>query len=84
MKKMLLIALAGLLVSPFCLAQNENDITIPEFRQALLDSLSVLDSRRASEFEKTLRAATDDTFAAGIAAFPTGVAFRRPWLKSKA
>ena len=63
MKKILSVMLVGLMLAPFCMAQNENDISLPEFRQCLMDMLVVLNARQQADYAKILPAMTDTQLA---------------------
>jgi hypothetical protein len=76
MKNSFLIALATVLAAPLCFAQNANDISIPEFRQTLMDSLSVVDAGRAEQFGKLLSTVTDATLEQWYKGVPDGRRFQ--------
>lgn len=56
---LLLVAATALLVAP-SLAQTRDDITIPEFRQALVDLGSYLDAHKGTDLARQLEAVPDE------------------------
>ncbi len=63
MKKILSVMLVGLMLAPFCMAQNENDISLPEFRQCLIDMLGALNPRAQADYAKILPVMSDSQLA---------------------
>src|SRR5260370_22934615 len=61
---LLLVGASALLVAPFRAqtqsAQTQNDMTIPEFRQVLLDLGSYLDARKGTNLRSQFEAIPDD------------------------
>jgi hypothetical protein len=75
MKKSLLLLLAGLLALP-AFAQVEGDISIPEFRQALVDFAMSMDASRGPDLARTVQGLPDATLLKWYQGVPNGRRFQ--------
>jgi hypothetical protein len=76
MKNLLILLLGGALLASPSRAQSSNELTLPEFRQVLLDSLVVLDAERREAYAKMIPDLPDDTLLQMAKAIPNGRALQ--------
>src|ERR1035438_1746808 len=77
MKKLLISLVAGLLAVVACPAQPTNtDISIPEFRQALMDFAVDLDAAQGSNLAMQVQGVPDSTLLKWYQGVPNGRAFQ--------
>jgi hypothetical protein len=76
MKRLLFVLIAtALLVAP-SLAQTREDITIPQFRQVLVDLGSWVDAQKGTDYARQFQAIDDDTLIKLYPAVPSGRKFQ--------
>ena len=76
MKNLLFLLIAGVLAAGPCLAQKETDVSIPEFRQALIDFALNMDSAQGPGLASNIQALPDSVLLKWYQGVPDGKAFQ--------
>ncbi len=76
MKRLLWVLIATMLMVAPSLAQTSKDITIPEFRQVLVDVGSFIDAQKGTDFARQFQAIDDESLLKLYPAVPNGRQFQ--------
>ncbi len=84
MKTSIAVVLGVLLAAPFCVAQNGNELTVPEFRQSLNDMLVMLSPRAQADYGRILAQVPDSMLAQWNQNVPDGRRFQSAAIQLRA
>src|SRR5215471_9043156 len=84
MRKLLSLLVGCVLAAPVCFGQNENDISIPEFRQSLYDFVSMIDARRGTSFTAQFQMIPDSALIKWYTGVPNPRLFKEAMTAIKA